>query len=151
MRETFILCSDASQHAMGTVLAQIQNGTERVICYASKSFSKAQSRYSTTKRELLAIVNFTRRFKLYLLGRKFQIVTGHRVLHWLHIFKDPDGVTARWLEKLAAFEYETVHRSEKSVRHADSMSKIPSKGASMDHKHAPTCGAEAKHPMQKKR
>ena len=126
MRETFILFSDASQHAMGTVLAQTQNGTESVICYASKSFSKAQSQYSNTKRELLAIVNFTRHFKLYLLERKFQNVTGHRALHWFDNFEDPDGVTARWLEKLAAFEYETVHRSEKSVRHADSMSKIPS-------------------------
>ena len=75
MRELFILYTDASQHAMGAVLAQIQNGSESVICYASRSFSKAQSRYSTTKRELWAIVNFTRRFKHYLLGRKFQIVT----------------------------------------------------------------------------
>ena len=71
MIEPFVLYTDASQHAMGAVLAQIQNGSERVICYASKSFSKAQSRYSATKRELLAIVNSTRHFKHYLLGRKF--------------------------------------------------------------------------------
>ena len=63
MREPFILYTDNSQHAMGAVLAQVQNGSERVFCYASKSFSKAQSRNSTTKRELLAIVNFTRHFK----------------------------------------------------------------------------------------
>ena len=148
MREPFILYTDASQHAMGAVLAQIQNGSERVICYASKSFSKAQSQYSTTKRELLAIVNFTRHFKHYLLGRKFQIVTDHRALQWLHNFKDPDGLTARWLEKLAAFEYEIVHRSGKSIGHADSMSRIPSQDATMDHANVPTRGAEAKHPTQ---
>ena len=68
MRETFILYNDARQHAMDAVVAQIQNGSEGVIGYASKSFSKAQSRYSTTKREFLAIVNFTRHFKHYLLG-----------------------------------------------------------------------------------
>ena len=105
MRDLFILYTDASQHAMGAVLAQIQNGSERVICYAFKSFSKAHNRYSTTKRELLAIVTFTRHFRHYLLGRKFQIVTDHRALQWLHNFKDSDGLTARWLEKLAAFEY----------------------------------------------
>ena len=148
MREPFILYTDASQHAMGAGLAQIQNGSERVICYASKSFSKAQSRYSTTKRELLAIVNFTRKFKQYLLGRKFQIVTDYRALQWLHIFKDPDGLTARWLEKLAAFEYETVHRSGKSIGHAYSMSRIPSQDATTDHANVPTRGAEAKHPTQ---
>ena len=59
MREPFILYTNASHHAMSAVLAQIQNGSERFICYASKSFSKAQSRYSTTKRDFLAIVNFT--------------------------------------------------------------------------------------------
>ena len=148
MREPFILYTDASQHAMGAVLAQIQSGSERVICYASKSFSKAQSRNSTTKRELLAIVNFSRHFKHYLLSRKIQIVTDHRALQWLHIFKDPDGLTARWLEKLAAFEHEIVHCSGKSIGHAYSMSKIPSQDVSMDHAHAPTRGAEAKHPMQ---
>ena len=69
-------------------------------------------------------------------------------MQWLHSFKDPDGLTARWVEKLAAFEYETVRRSGKSIEHADSMSRIPSQDASMDHAHAPTRGAEAKHPMQ---
>ena len=44
MRELFILYIDASQHAIGAVFAQVQIGSERVICYASKSFSKAQSR-----------------------------------------------------------------------------------------------------------
>ena len=148
MRDSFILYTDASQHAMGAVLAQIQNGSERVICYASKSFSKAQSRYSTTKRELLALVNFTRLFKHYLLGRKFQIVTDHRALQWLHNFKDLDGLTARWLEKLAAFEYEIVRRSGKGIGHADSMSRVPSQDATTDHANVPTRGAEAKHPTQ---
>ena len=98
MREPFILYTDASQHAISAVLPQIQNGSERVSFYASKSFIKAQSRYSTTKRELLALVNFTRHFKHYLLGRKLQIFTDHRALQWLHNFKDPDGLTARLLE-----------------------------------------------------
>ena len=62
--------------------------------------------------------------------------------------KTPDSLTARWLEKLAAFEHEIVHRSGKSIGHAYSMSRIPNQDASMDHAHAPTRGAEAKHPMQ---
>ena len=148
MREPFILYTDASQHAMGAVLAQIQNGSKRVYWYAAKSFSKAQSQYSTKKRELSAIVNFTRQYKHYLLGIKFEIVTDHRALQWLHNFEDPDGLTARSLEKLAAFEYEIVHPSGKSIGHADSMSRIPSQDASLDQTHAPTRGAEAKHPMQ---
>ena len=120
---------------MGAVLSEVQDGKERAICYASKAFSKSlqtnfqtkrfQANYSATKRELLAIVTFTRHFKQYLLGRKFKIVTDHRALQWLHNFKDPDGLTARWLEKLAAFDYEVQHRPGKSIGHADRLSRIP--------------------------
>ena len=113
VKESFILYTDASLTAMGAVLAQVQDGKERAICHASKAFSKSQKIYSATKRELLAIVTFTRQFEHYLLGRKFKIVTDHRALQWLHNFKDPDGLTARWLEKLAAFDYEVQRRPAK--------------------------------------
>ena len=124
-KDPFILYTDASQTAMGAVLAQIQDGKERAICYASKAFTKAQTNYSATKRELLAIVQFTRHFRHYLLGRKFTIVTDHSALRWMHSFKDPDGLTARWLEKLAAFDYEVQHRPGKSIGHADGLSRMP--------------------------
>ena len=88
---------------MGAVLPQVQDGKERAICYASRSLSKSQTKYSATRRELLALVTFTRQFRHYLLGQKFTIVTDHSALQWLHSFKDPDKITARWLEKLAPF------------------------------------------------
>ena len=94
----FILSTDASQFAIGAVLAQVQNGLERVICYAYKFLNEAQSHYSTTKRALLAIVNYIRHFKHYLLGRRFKIITDHGALQWLHNFKDPHALTARWLK-----------------------------------------------------
>ena len=40
-------------------------------------------------------------------------------------FKDPDGLTARWLKNLAAFDYEVQHRPGKSIGHADGVSRIP--------------------------
>ena len=63
VKEPFILYTDASLTAMGAVLSQVQDKKERAICYASKAFSKSQTNYSATKRELLAIVTFTRHFK----------------------------------------------------------------------------------------
>ena len=132
MKEPFILYTDASQFAIGAVLAQLQKGLERVICYASKSLNKAQSLYSTTKCELLAIANYTRHFKHYLLGRRFKIITDHRALQWLHNFKDLDALTARWLEKLAAFDYEIEHRSSKSIGHANCMSRLPATTAALN-------------------
>ena len=117
--------------AMGAVLSQVQDGQERAICYSSKAFSKAETRYSASKRELLAVVNFTRHFRHYLLGRQSKIVTDHRALQWLHNFKDPDALTLRWLEKLAAFNYEVVHWPGKSIGHADGLSRTPPRALNM--------------------
>ena len=125
IKEPFILYTEASQFAMVALLAQVQDGKERAICYASKSLSKSQTKYSATRRELLALVTFTRQFRHYLLGQKFTIVTDHSALQWLHSFKDPDGITAKWLEKLAPFDYEVRHRPGKSIGLADGLSRIP--------------------------
>ena len=98
MKEPFILYTNASQLAIGAVLSKVQDDLERVICYSSKALNKAQSRYSTTKRELFAVVSYTKHFKHYLQGRQSKIITDHRVLQWLHIFKDPDALSARWFQ-----------------------------------------------------
>ena len=132
MKEPFILYTDASQFANGTILSQVQHGLERIICYASKALNKAQSCYSTTKREFLAVVNYTKHFKHYFLGRRFKIMADHGALQWLHNFKEPDVLTTRWLEKLAAFEYEIEHRSGKSSGHADCMSRLPAQPAALN-------------------
>ena len=125
VKKPFILYTDASSTAMGGVLAEVQDGKEQTICYASKAFSKSQTNYLAKKRELSAIVTFTRHFKHYLLGSKIKIVTDNCALQLLHSFKDPDGLTATWLKKLEAFDYEVQHRPGKSIGHADGLSRIP--------------------------
>ena len=110
---------------MGALLAQVQDGKERAICYASRSFSKTQTKYFGTRRELLALLTLTRQFRHYLFDQKFTIVTDHGALQWFYSFKDPDGITARWLEKHAPFDYEMRHRPGRSIGHSDGLSRIP--------------------------
>ena len=66
------------------VLAQEQDGLERVIAYGSKSLTDAERRYSTIEKECLAAVYFTEKYRHYLLGKNFTIITDHRPLQWLH-------------------------------------------------------------------
>ena len=54
----FVVDTDASNVGIGGVLSQIQDGVERVICFASKKLNKPQWRYHVTSRELLAVVVF---------------------------------------------------------------------------------------------
>ena len=103
----------------------MQDGKKRAFCYASRSLSKSQTKYSATRRELLALVTFTRRFRHCLLGQNFSIVTDHSALQWLHSFKDSGGITGRWLEKIAPFDHEVRYRPGKSIGHTDGLSRIP--------------------------
>ena len=52
----FILEYDASAHAVGPVLSQMQNGREVVIAYGSSKLKKSQQNYCVTMREFLAVV-----------------------------------------------------------------------------------------------
>ena len=72
----FLLDTDASQEGIGAVLSQeIDGQLERVIAYASRALSKAEQKYSVTKKEVLAVVTFVHHFRSYLLGQHFLLQT----------------------------------------------------------------------------
>ena len=91
----FILDTDDNQDGIGAVLFQSLEGQEQVIAYASRSLSKAERKYSVTRKELLAVVTFINHFRPYLLGRAFKLQTDHSSLQWLQNFKEPEGQLAR--------------------------------------------------------
>ena len=62
----FVVATDASNHAIGGILSQLQNGQERVIAYWSRQLQKAEKNYSTTEREALAVVGAVKEFYPYL-------------------------------------------------------------------------------------
>lgn len=128
----FVLDTDASDHAIGAVLSQVQGGKETVICYASHVLLKPQRKYCTTRKELLAVVKFCRHFRHYLLGRRFMVRTDHNSLVWLMRFKHIEGQLARWLEELAQFDMEILHRPGNKHTNADAMSRLPGNGLDCD-------------------
>ena len=113
--DTFILDTDASECGIGAVLSQRQEGIERVIAYGSRTLTKSERNYSTTRKELLALVYFLQHFRCYLLGQPFIVRTDHAALTWLQQFKHPEGQLARWLEQLQEFEFQTEHRPGKQA------------------------------------
>ena len=126
----FILDTDASDTGIGATLSQVDDqGREQVIAYASSSLSKSQRRYGTTRREMYAVVFFVQYFKHYLLGANFTLRTDHKALLWLKSFKDSEGILARWLEKLEAFDFTTVHRRGTQHANADALSRFHSQPA----------------------
>ena len=122
---TFVLDTDASNIAIGGVLSQIQNEVERVVCYGSYILTPAQRKYCTTRKELLAIVRFTRQYRHYLLGKQFVVRTDHNSLTWLLRFKYIEGQLARWIEELSQYDMILQHRPGNKHGNADGLSCIP--------------------------
>ena len=119
----YVLDCDASNHSIGAVLSQIQNGVERPICYASQLYSKHEANYNVTRKELLAVITFTKKFRQYLVGRPFRIRTDHAALQWLKRTPEPIGQQARWLEILEEFDYTIEHRPGHQHSNADALSR----------------------------
>ena len=66
--QPFEVMCDASNFAVGVVLGQRKEGKPYVIYYASKLLDDAQINYTTTEKELLAIVYAFNKFRAYLVG-----------------------------------------------------------------------------------
>lgn len=79
----FVLTTDASNVAISSVLSQDENGKDFPVSYYSRTLNKAEQNYSTTGKELLAIVDSVKHFRPYLFGKKFIIITDHKPLTWL--------------------------------------------------------------------
>ena len=102
--------ADASPIGLGAVLLQIQEGVPRVIYYANRSLSDVERRYSQTEREGLALVWACERFRSYLIGTKFELLTDHKPL--LSIYgkrSKPSARIERWVLRLQPFDFTVVH------------------------------------------
>ena len=76
-----IMC-DTSDYAVGAVLGQRLDKKPTAICYASKTLVEAQINYTTTEKELLAVVYALEKFWSYILGSKIIIYTDHAALKY---------------------------------------------------------------------
>ena len=121
----FILDTDASQFAIGAVLAQKNEGKEEVTAYGSKTLSPAEQNYCVTRRELLAVVYFLKYFRPYLYGQDVTVRTDHGALTWLLKFKNPEGQLARWLEVISQYKLTIIHRAGRAHSNADGLSRRP--------------------------
>ena len=69
-----MLDTDASDHGVGAVLSQLQDGVEKPIAFASRTLSKSERNYGVTRRELLAIVEFVKQHRHYLQDSAFELI-----------------------------------------------------------------------------
>lgn len=123
--QPFYIRCDASTEGVGAVLFQINTeGFEQPIAFMSQKLNKAQRNYSVTEQECLAVVLAVKKFRPYVEGHEFTVITDHANLKWLMESKDLHGRLARWSLKLQGFNFSIQHIKGKDNVVADTLSRI---------------------------
>ena len=115
------LHTDASTLGLGAIL--IQNG--HPIGYYSRKLNDAETRYTPTELECLAVVDAIKYFQIYLEGNQFKVVTDHSALQWLFNFQNTKRRLFHWSEHLSLFTFDVIHRPGKQMQHVDALSRAP--------------------------
>ena len=121
----FWLYTDASTTGLGAILAQVQEGKERIICCASRSLEQAEKAYPATNLECLVIVWAVAKFRPYLMSMSFEVYTDHYALQWLKTMLTGSALLHRWLVALEEYDFTVRHRPGKSQTRVDGLSRLP--------------------------
>ncbi|MCO5575555.1 hypothetical protein L7F22_029357 [Adiantum nelumboides] len=121
-QKPFLLQTDASNHGLGAVLLQQDaHDSWRPISFISRSLASAKTNYSTTEKELLAIIWAFAKFHPFLQGSDVMVETDHQPLIPLMQKHHPPGRLLRWV--LALQEYTTIQYCKGSTNYvADGLS-----------------------------
>nr|GEV18137.1 reverse transcriptase domain-containing protein [Tanacetum cinerariifolium] len=121
--QPFELMCDASDFTVGTVLGQIIKKHFRPIHYASKTMTQAESNYTTTKKEMLAVVYAFEKFRSYLIMNKSILYTDHSALKYLFSKKDAKARLLRWILLLQEFDFKVIDTKGAKNYAADHLSR----------------------------
>ena len=123
-----ILETDASDGAIGACLTQKQpDGKPKTIAYFSRKMTGPELNYDIHDKELLAIVEAMKQWRVYLEGAKYpiQVYTDHKNLLYWTTTKQLNRRQVRWAETLAPYDFRIHHVRGKENTTADALSRRP--------------------------
>nr|GFA71073.1 hypothetical protein [Tanacetum cinerariifolium] len=108
----------------GAVLGQRHEKHFRPIHYASKTMTDAESNYTTTEKEMLAVVYAFEKFMSYLIMNKSIVHTDHSALKYLFAKKDAKARLLRWVLLLQEFDFKVLDTKGAENLTADHLSRL---------------------------
>lgn len=120
------LHTDASMHAYAAILMQQspEDGEMHPVYYSSCKTTESEKKYTSYELEALAVVEGVKKFRKYLLGIPFKIVTDCAAFEMTLRKKDLVTRVARWVLLLQDYDYTVEHRSGTKMRHVDALSRV---------------------------
>ena len=102
--------ADASPVGLGAVLVQEQRDGLVTVCYASRSLTDCERRYSQTEKEALSLVWACERFHAFIYDRNFELLTDHKPLEAIYKPRSkPCARIERWVLRLQPYDYRVVY------------------------------------------
>ena len=118
--------TDASDKAIGACLSQPdERGKLRPVAYLSRKMTPAELNYEVHDKELLAIVEAFRHWRVYLEGQETTVIviTDHKNLTTFTTTKELKQRQVRWYEDLATFRMKIHYRKGSENARADALSR----------------------------
>ncbi|EIE79421.1 hypothetical protein RO3G_04126 [Rhizopus delemar RA 99-880] len=110
LEQPFYVATDASNYSIGAVLYQVVKNETRYIGFMARSLSTSEKNYSTTKRELLAVIFALKKFHPFLWGNPFTLYTDHKALTYLHTQPVANAMMINWLDTILDYNFKIIHR-----------------------------------------
>nr|GEU35460.1 reverse transcriptase domain-containing protein [Tanacetum cinerariifolium] len=120
----FELMCDASDYAIGAVLGQRKSKHFQPIYYAGKTLTEAQIHYTTTEKEMLAVVYAFEKFRSYLVLSKSIVYTDQSALKYLLNKQDAKPRLLRWVLLLQEFNITILDKKGSENLAADHLSRL---------------------------
>jgi hypothetical protein len=115
--QPFIIYTDASHTQLGAVISQ----NNKPIAFYSRKLNPAQTRYTTTERELLSIVETLKEFRNILLGHRIKIYTDHKNLTYVNFNTER---VMRWRLIIEEYSPELLYVKGETNIVADALSRL---------------------------
>jgi len=122
--DPFEVHTDASQLAIGACLMQRDaHGNPSAVAYFSRKLRGAETRYSATDAEALAVVEGVRAFDPYIYGRQFTVYTDHRPLVYVFTRKTKSARMSRWAYELSHYQFQITYKQGVQHKVPDMLSR----------------------------
>jgi hypothetical protein len=120
----FVLNCDACKYAIGATLQQDHGNGLQPVAYFSAKMSDAERNYDVREQEFMALMRACLHWRHYLHGTQpFTLLTDHDSLKYHKSMPNLTGRLARWVEKMAEFDYKLQHIPGKDNVVADALSR----------------------------